>query len=98
MSTKLVTAELGNVPEIDLHGMSVDEALSNTENFLYSEQHNGTEAVRLICGRGSGKLHKELCDWLSISKKSANLVEDFTQSNQPHQQGGVILVSLTSLH
>jgi DNA-nicking Smr family endonuclease len=95
--SKLLAAELGNVPEIDLHGMTVDEALRNVENFIYSEQHNNTEAVRLICGRGTGELYIQLTAWLNKVKQLGKLVEDYTSSNVPHQQGGVILVSLVSL-
>lgn len=96
--SKLTTAELGNVPELDLHGMSVDEAVRSTENFLYSEQNKGTEAVRIICGRGTGSLHKSLMNWLDGLEQSKDLVEEFSNSNLTHQQGGVILIALTPLN
>jgi DNA-nicking Smr family endonuclease len=43
-------------PVIDLHGLRVAQAISQTNAFLLREQARGSVAVRIITGHGTGAL------------------------------------------
>lgn len=72
-ASDLFAAEIGEVSELDLHGMSVDEAIKAVEFFLHAEFMAGTRAVRLVHGQGSGALQRAL----HVHLKTQPLVADF---------------------
>jgi DNA mismatch repair protein MutS2 len=41
-------------PTLDLHGLRVAQAVSQTNAFLLREQARGTDTVRIITGNGTG--------------------------------------------
>jgi DNA mismatch repair protein MutS2 len=43
-------------PSLDLHGLTVAEALRRTQTFLMAEQARGMITVRVITGHGTGAL------------------------------------------
>jgi DNA-nicking Smr family endonuclease len=43
-------------PVLDLHGLRVTQAISQTNAFLYREQARGSVSVRIITGHGTGAL------------------------------------------
>jgi DNA mismatch repair protein MutS2 len=43
-------------PELDLHGLTVTEALRQVRAFLVREQQRGTISVRIVTGHGTGAL------------------------------------------
>jgi DNA mismatch repair protein MutS2 len=43
-------------PELDLHGLTVTEAVRRVRAFLVQEQRRGTIAVRIVTGHGTGAL------------------------------------------
>lgn len=88
----LFAAELGAAPEIDLHGETVDSALARVDAFLDHEFYAGTEAVKIIHGRGGGALRQAVRDYL---KKQTHLVAAFRDAQSPGQLGGVTLVALS---
>jgi DNA-nicking Smr family endonuclease len=65
----IFAAELGEAPEIDLHGETVDAALHDLDRFLHQELMGGSEVIRIIHGRGNQILHKAIHVWLEKQKK-----------------------------
>jgi len=51
-------------PTLDLHGLSMREALRRTDTFLRAEQTRGTVSVRILTGHGSGVLKQAIADLL----------------------------------
>lgn len=83
-------AELGDAPEVDLHGLTMEEALNRLETFLHHEFMHGTETVKIIHGRGEEILRKAVQKTLS----SHPLVEYSRGSNNPKQAGAVTFAVL----
>ncbi len=78
------------IPQLDLHGLAVFQALPLLESFLNSQFMAGEEAVKIICGIGTGKLMAGVKSIL-IDYKNQGLVEDFIQV----KSGGVYVVRLS---
>lgn len=51
---KLVRDALGLMPTLDLHGLGVQEAVRETEQFLRDAQEQGLGSVRIVYGKGRG--------------------------------------------
>ena len=84
----LATAEIGNVPELDLHGLTVAQIGYEIENFLHSSWNKNDRAVRLIHGKGEGILLRATLAIL----RAHELVLDY----RVHETGGSTAVALTS--
>lgn len=87
----IFAAELGETPSVDLHGMRVDEALQALDLFIDREFMRGSEAVKVIHGRGSEKLQRAVRGWLSTEHTR---VAGFRDASSHGQQGGVTYVAL----
>ena len=79
------------LPSLDLHGLAVHVAMVELESFLNSQFMAGAEAVKIICGIGTGKLLQKVKEVLD-EYHSQGLVEDFVQV----KSGGVFVVRLNS--
>jgi DNA mismatch repair protein MutS2 len=51
--------------EVDLHGLTVDEALPRLDSFLHAAFRAGYYQVRIVHGKGSGILRREVDRYLS---------------------------------
>lgn len=89
-------AELGEAPEIDLHGKTVDAAIHDLENFLHQELMRGSEVIRIIHGRGNQVLRKAIHVWLEKQKR-LDLVAYFRDAHNPHEQNAVTYAALHRL-
>lgn len=79
-------AELGGpCVSVDLHGMTVEEAMNELDTVLDREFMAGTEVVKIIHGRGEQKLRRAVEGLLSKHQ----LVEFWRGSNAPTQAGAV---------
>lgn len=78
--------------ELDLHGLTVDEALSEIDQFLY--QHSG-ETILIIHGKGTGTLKKAVRNFL----KENQMVDRMSLGEEAGLPGkeGVVLVEVTRL-
>ncbi len=54
----LFAAELGGVPELDLHGLDRFQAEHDVDAFLHDTSHTGERVVAIIHGRGTGILRE----------------------------------------
>ena len=52
---KLLHQSSGDIkPTLDLHGLSVKEALQQTREFVMASHHSGLPVVRIVYGKGLG--------------------------------------------
>ena len=95
--TALFAAEIGDqAPTIDLHGHTVDLALSRLDSFLHHELLQGTDAIKIIHGRGGGWLREAVLKYLR-EQQQAGLVGAFREATDPRQNGAVTLAALTRI-
>jgi DNA mismatch repair protein MutS2 len=87
----IFSAELGVAPEIDLHGEDIDSALAQLDQFINHEFIAGSETVKIIHGRGEGRLRDAIRTYL---RKQKELVALFRDSQNPAQQGAVTIAAL----
>jgi DNA-nicking Smr family endonuclease len=70
---KLLRQALGIMPTLDLHGLGVQDALRETEQFLRDAQEEGLGSVRIVYGKGHGSrggrgvLREVVPRWLDTS-------------------------------
>lgn len=89
---RVFAAELGNPPEVDLHGLGdVEQGLHELERFLNRQFMLGSETVRIIHGRGSGRMRRGVHEHL----RSHELVPYYRDSQKPGEVQGVTYAVLT---
>ncbi len=89
--SKIFGAELsGNAPLVDLHGFDVLSGIHTLDLFLHSAFANGHDTVKVIHGRGTGKMRDAVRAFL----KTEPLVEYFRDSHNPTEMSGVTYVVL----
>lgn len=54
------------IPTLDLHGFKTDEVFDAVEAFL--RQHENEHQVRIMPGKGTGKVKSQVIDYLSKAK------------------------------
>lgn len=54
------------IPTLDLHGFKTDEVFDAVEGFL--RKHEAADRVRIIPGKGSGKVMAQVKDYLSKAR------------------------------
>lgn len=52
-----------NYPSLDLHGATVDEVFDLLDRFLRREEGRGSPAVRIIHGKGTGKVREKALEY-----------------------------------
>lgn len=92
----IFAAELGGAPSVDLHGLDRHIAKSELETFFHSELVKGTEAIKIIHGRGDQILRNVVIRWLNEPSQQ-QLIAKFRGSQNPTEQGAVIYVALHRL-
>lgn len=89
--SKIFGAELsGNAPSIDLHGLDTDAGLHDLETFMHSAFMRGDDVIKVIHGRGTGKMREAVHVFLS----KQNIVETFRDGHNPAEISGVTYVVL----
>lgn len=58
-------------PELDLRGLTSDEATEKTDRYLDKARESGWEEVRIVHGKGTGALRKAVNDYLSRDRRIA---------------------------
>lgn len=77
-------------PELDLHRLTVEEAMSRLDQFLYEMYAAGLHTVRVVHGKGTGRLRTSVRIWLP----KQSLVKSF-RTGFPWEGGdGVTIVEL----
>ncbi len=82
-----------NLPgdELDLHRLTVDEAIPKLDSFLHSAFRSGLYRVWIVHGKGSGVLRREVRRYLS----SHPLVKRFVEADKYHGGIGATQVELS---
>ncbi len=89
--SKIYGAELsGNALSIDLHALDTGSGIHSLDLFLHSAFMSHTEVVKVIHGRGTGKMRDAVRAFL----QSEPLVELFRDSHNPTEMSGVTYVVL----
>lgn len=84
-------AELGRgTPSLDLHGKTADEAEGSIDRFLNEQFMGGRRTVKIIHGKGTGKLQEVTRKCL----QSHPLVEAWRDSSKAGEEGAVVYVIL----
>lgn len=87
----LTKAELGrDTVSLDLHGMRVEDAESSLDSFLNHEFMLGHRYLRIVHGKGSGRLQKMVEAYLP----SNPLVDTWRRSSKGGEEGSVVYVVL----
>ena len=77
-------------PELDLHRLTVDEALPKIDQFLYEAYVARIPSVRIVHGKGTGALRNAVRAWLP----KHHLVKSFRWAEQEEGGGGVTIVDV----
>ena len=77
--------------ELDLHRLTVDEAISRLEEFLHAAFRAGLRRVWLVHGKGTGALRREVGRYLS----GHPLVKSYGPADRRHGGIGVTQVELS---
>lgn len=77
--------------ELDLHRLTVEEAIPRIEEFLYGSYQAGLHRVWIVHGRGSGVLRTEVGRYL----ESHSLVRMYRPADRYHGGAGATEVNLT---
>ena len=77
-------------PELDLHRLTIDEALPRIDQFLYEAYVAKIPSVRIVHGKGTGILRSAVRDYLPAH----HLVKSFRPAEQDEGGGGVTIVKL----
>jgi len=77
-------------PGLDLHRLTVDEALPGVDEFLYENYVARRPSVRIVHGKGTGVLRNAVRDYLS----GHQLVKSFRPANESEGGAGVTIVKL----
>ena len=71
----IYAAEIGaDIPELDLHGLFVKDALESLESFLFKNYSEG-KVVRVIYGGGTGKLERAVVEYLNEHPQVEDVIE-----------------------
>ncbi len=71
-------AHIQQIPTLDLHGVVVDDVFDLMDRFLRREEANGSDCVRILHGRGTGKVRAKALEYCRISGHSP--VDDKAES------------------
>jgi len=77
--------------EIDLHGLTVDEAIPRLDDFLYEAYRQGRRRVWVVHGKGSGILRIEIRRHLA----KHTLVSSYTPADSQRGGAGATQVDLS---
>lgn len=80
----ITLAEIGGCPEIDVHGYDVSGAIFEVSAFAARQLRREEDVVKVIHGRGTGKLREALVRW---AQRAGYRAQD---SRVPHEMGAVL--------
>jgi len=82
--------ELNIIPELDLHALTVDEAMPMIHEYLDDAFMTGMKEVRIVHGKGTGILRQAVMREL----KRHPLVKSFRRGNRYEGSTGATIVEL----
>ena len=82
--------EQKSLPTLDLHGARVDEIFDRMDQFLRREEGKGTQCVRIMHGKGTGKVEEKAREYCRISQHQPKPDQD----SEGRQNPGAFLLYL----
>lgn len=76
--------------EIDLHGLTVDEALFKVDQFMYDSYQIGLSKISIVHGKGTGTLRGAVRNYISAHP----LVRSYRRGGDNEGGDGVTIVEL----
>lgn len=55
------------IPTLDLHGVVVDDVFDLMDRFLRREEAGGSDRVRILHGRGTGKIREKALEYCRLA-------------------------------
>jgi DNA mismatch repair protein MutS2 len=86
----IFAAELGDVPSVDLHGLTKDQALNELDAAIGRAYMDKQEVIKIIHGRGKGILERAVQEYLHTHP----MIAAFRAAQAAGQQGGVTFAAL----
>ena len=92
----LLRQALGILPTLDLHGLGVREAMSETERFLREAQARGVPSLRIVYGKGRrsaggrGVLREVIPRWLETDGRA--LIRRYERRPDASGADGAVIV------
>ena len=82
----IFAAELNDkdLPSLDLHGESLEQAKYLLDEFINKNFIHRQYVIKIITGRGSGRLH----DYIDKELNASKLVKYYRTSSDPRNAGG----------
>lgn len=65
---KKPSASPRSYPTLDLHGAKTDEVFDRMDQFLRREESKGSACVRILHGRGTGKVEEKAREYCRLSQ------------------------------
>ncbi len=84
-----------DTPELDLHGMSTQEAEIAVDHFLYSAQHAGEHVVKIVYGVGTGALAEAIPPFV---RRHPMVEHAQSEVGGGYEAGSVLYAILTQMH
>ncbi len=76
------------IPTLDLHGVTQDEVFDRMDRFLRREEANGSQCVRILHGKGTGKVKEKALEYCRLTGHKA---KPDRQGKQPENPGAFLL-------
>jgi len=76
--------------EIDLHGLTVDEALFKVDQYLYDTYQMGLREISIVHGKGTGTLRSAIRNYIGTHP----LVRSYRRGGDNEGGDGVTIVEL----
>lgn len=83
--------------QLDLHGLTAEEAERKTRNYLLTQKKNGRSIVRIITGKGlhspgPGGVLRDVVELILLEGKKNGLLTQFSWEKHYKEQSGAVLV------
>ena len=85
--------------QLDLHGLTAEEAEKKTRNYLLTQKKNGRSVIRIITGKGlhspgQGGVLRDLVEQILLDGIKTGLLSGFNWEKQNKDRSGAVIVHL----
>ena len=85
--------------QLDLHGLTAEEAEKKTRNYLLTQKKNGRSMIRIITGKGlhspgQGGVLRDLVEQILLDGIKTGLLSGFNWEKQNKDRSGAVIVHL----
>lgn len=85
--------------QLDLHGLTAEEAENKTRNYLLTQKKNGRSVIRIITGKGlhspgKGGVLRDMVEKILLDGLKTGLLSGFNWEKQNKDRSGAVIVHL----